>query len=197
MAFRLEGTYLENCNCEVICPCTWSNLARPATYSRCTVLFVLHVADGEIDGVEVGGLSMGFIADTPPTMSDGGWRMGVLLDGAADLEQLDRLRRFMRGEYGGVPAALTGMVGEMLGEVVEPIEFHDGDGRHTLRIGASTDVTLTDVATPRLGAVQLKNVVHPISTTLTVGDAAGSRVSLLGIEYAGASGFSAPFSWTG
>ena len=28
MSFRLEGTYVENCNCDVICPCTWSGMAR-------------------------------------------------------------------------------------------------------------------------------------------------------------------------
>ena len=111
MAFELEGTYVENCNCDVICPCTWSGLTRAATYDRCTVVLVLHVDRGHIDGVDVSGLSVGFIADTPPVMSQGGWRLGLLLDGAANTEQLDRLRRFMSGEFGGVPAALGPLVG--------------------------------------------------------------------------------------
>lgn len=197
MTFRLQGTYVENCNCDVICPCTWSGLVRAATNDRCTVVLVLHVEDGEIDGVDVSGLSMGFIADTPPVMSEGAWRMGILLDGAANAGQLDRLRRFMGGEYGGVPAALGPLVGEMLGEVVERIEFQDDGGRHMLRIGSGVDVTVADVTSPDLGAVQLTNVAHPVSTTLTVGEGVGSRVSLLGVEYSGAgkAGFSAPFSW--
>jgi hypothetical protein len=197
MAFRLEGTYVENCNCDVICPCTWSSLSRAATHDRCTVVLVLHVERGEIDGVDVGDLSVGFIADTPAVMSEGGWRLGLVLDKGANPEQLDRLRRFMTGEFGGVPAALGPLIGELLGEVVEPIVFRDEAGRHTLRIGEGTDVTVVDVTSPDLGAVELRNVAHPVNTTLTVGEGAGSRVSLLGIEYSGdgTAGFSAPFSW--
>jgi len=197
MSFRLEGTYVENCNCDVICPCTWSSLARAATNDRCMVVLVMHVERGDIDGVDVSGLSMGFIADTPPVMSEGGWRLGVVLDGAADPAQLDRMRRFMGGEFGGVPAALGPLVGEMIGEVVEAIEFRDEDGQHILRIGSGVNVTVADVTSPGLGAAQLANVGHPVNTTLTIGEGVGSHISLLGIEYSGAgkAGFSAPFSW--
>ena len=197
MAFNLKGSYVENCNCDVICPCTWSSLARAATNDRCLVVLIVHVEQGDIDGVDVSGLSMGFIADTPPIMSEGGWRMGIVLDEAANPEQLDRLRRFMGGEFGGVPASLGPLVGEVIGEVVDAIEFGEQGGRHVLRIGKGVDVTVADITSPGLGAAQLVNVGHPVNTTLTVGEGVGSRISLLGIEYSGAgkSGFSAPFSW--
>jgi hypothetical protein len=158
---------------------------------------VLHIDRGEIDGVDVAGLSVGFIADTPAVMSTGGWRLGLLLDSAGSPDQLDRLRRFMSGEFGGVPAALGPLIGELLGEVVEPIEFRDEDGMHTLRIGDGVDVTVGDVINPGFSAVELHNVAHPVNTTLTVGEGVGSRISLLGIDYSGdgTSGFSAPFSW--
>jgi hypothetical protein len=71
--------------------------SHPAvTHDRCKVVPVLHVDRGAIDGV--GGLSMAFIADTPPVMSEGGW--GLLFDEAATPDQLDRMRRFMGGEFG-------------------------------------------------------------------------------------------------
>ena len=197
MAFELRGTYVENCNCDVICPCTWSSMSRAATNDRCMVVLVLNIADGTIDGVDVSGLSVGFIADTPAVMSEGGWRLGLVLDAGATPDQLDRLRRFMSGEFGGVPAALGPLIGELLGEVVGRIEFHDEDGRHTLRIGDDVDVVVADVVSPGLGAVEVHNVGHPVNTTLTVGEGVDSRVSLLGVEYSGAgkAGFSAPFSW--
>jgi hypothetical protein len=34
MAWSLSGTYLENCNCETVCPCTTSELTRPADEER-------------------------------------------------------------------------------------------------------------------------------------------------------------------
>jgi hypothetical protein len=197
MAFELEGTYVENCNCDVICPCTWSGLTRAATHDRCRVVLVLHIDRGHIDGVDVSRLSVGFIADTPPVMAEGGWRLGLLLDGSASAEQLDRLRRFMSGEFGGVPAALAPLVDELLGEVVGPIEFREEGGRHILRIGNDAAVEVAAVVSPNVGAVELRNVAHPVNTTLTVGQGVGSRISLLGVEYSGdgTSGFSAPFSW--
>src|SRR5258708_1334948 len=196
MAFQLEGTYVENCTCDVICPCTWSSLSRPATHDRCKVVLVLHVERGDIDGVDVGGLSVGFIADTPAVMSEGGWRLGLLFDGAASAEQLDRLGGFMGGGYGGVPAALGPLIGEVLGEVVAPISFRDEGGRHVLQIGDDVDVVVADIVSPGLGAVELHHVGHPVNTDLTVGEGVGSRVSLLGIEYTGdaPSPFSPPLS---
>lgn len=88
-------------------------------------------------------------------------------------------------------------MGEILGEIVEPIDFHDEAGRHTLTIGDAVDIAVADITSPDLGAVELRNVAHPVATTLTVGEGVGSRISLLGIEYSGdgTSGFSAPFSW--
>jgi hypothetical protein len=58
-------------------------------------------------------------------------------------------------------------------------------------------LTVADVVSPSLGPVALHNVAHPVNTDLTVGEGAGSRISLLGIEYSGdgTAGFSAPLSW--
>src|SRR5580704_280041 len=55
MAWKLEGTYFENCNCDWVCPCTVTSFASPATGDRCQVILNYHVRRGEIDGVEVGG----------------------------------------------------------------------------------------------------------------------------------------------
>ena len=103
----------------------------------------------------------------------------------------------MGGEYGGVPAALGPLIGEILGEVVAPIRFWDDHGRHTLSVGQEVDVTVADIMSPGLRAVELHNVAHPVNTGLTVGQGVGSRISLLGIEYSGdgTAGFAAPFSW--
>jgi hypothetical protein len=63
MAWSISGTYFENCNCEVVCPCTWSGLSRPATQERCNVLLGFHVDRGDIEGVDVSGLTFGLLAD--------------------------------------------------------------------------------------------------------------------------------------
>src|ERR1700733_10036048 len=106
MAWRLEGTYFESCSCDAVCPCTWSALTAKATLDRCRALLAYHVASGEIDGVDVGGLSFALFLDTPPVMSEGNWRVGVYLDDAADDRQVERLGAGLSGQAGGPPTRL-------------------------------------------------------------------------------------------
>ena len=91
MAWRLEGTYFENCNCDVVCPCAVSGFAVPADNERCLVVLAFHVDTGEIDGVDVSGLSYALVVDAPGAMGEGGWRVGLLLDDAASPEQAEVL----------------------------------------------------------------------------------------------------------
>src|SRR2546423_347389 len=87
MAWTLEGTYFENCSCDTICPCTWSALTAKATHDRCKAMLAFHIDRGDIDGVNVSGLTFALVADTPPVMSDGGWKLGVVVDAAASEAQ--------------------------------------------------------------------------------------------------------------
>ena len=77
MVWRLEGTYFESCSCDAVCPCTWSAMTAKATFDRCRALLAYHVDSGEIDGVDVSGLSFALFLDTPPVMAEGNWRVGV------------------------------------------------------------------------------------------------------------------------
>ncbi|MCA1832762.1 MAG: DUF1326 domain-containing protein, partial [Actinobacteria bacterium] len=49
MAWHIEGTYFENCSCDVSCPCTTTDFALPADYEQCQFLMAFHVASGEVD----------------------------------------------------------------------------------------------------------------------------------------------------
>ena len=91
MAWTLEGTYFENCSCDTICPCAWSGLTAPATHDRCKAMLAFHIEQGDIEGVDVSGLSFALVVDSPPVMSDGGWKLGVVLDAAAADEQAGAL----------------------------------------------------------------------------------------------------------
>jgi hypothetical protein len=200
MAWRLEGTYFESCSCDAVCPCTWSALTAKATLDRCRALLAYHVESGEINGVEVSGLSFALFLDTPPVMSEGNWRVGVYLDDAASGSQAEQLGAVLSGQLGGPPAILTPLIGEMLGVEKAPITYtEDGRGHH-VRIGGSVDVGVEDfVAIEGHDPVALTNVFHPSNTTLTVAPARAVRLSTFGTEWGreGQSGFSAPFSWAG
>ena len=69
MAWQLEGTYFENCSCDMVCPCTTSGLTMPADQDRCRVVLAFHVDQGEVEGVDVSDKTVVVVADTPPLMS--------------------------------------------------------------------------------------------------------------------------------
>src|SRR2546423_4180793 len=114
MPWKLEGQYFENCSCDVPCPCTVS-LDLGADRDRCSALLVFQVESGEVDGVDVSGLTVAAIADTPKVMSEGNWRLGVLIDDAASDEQAERLGAVFGGQLRGPVEALWPLRTQPLG----------------------------------------------------------------------------------
>ena len=70
MSWNLKGSYVETCSCELMCPCNLS-LDHGATYDFCRVTLVFDIREGEIDGTDIGGLTVALIADTPKVMTRG------------------------------------------------------------------------------------------------------------------------------
>jgi hypothetical protein len=197
MAWRLDGNYFESCTCEIPCPCT-ASFDLGADYDRCKVILVFNVRDGEVDGVDVSGLTVAAVADTPKVMTDGNWRLGVLVDEQATDEQAEKLGAVFGGQLGGPMEALGPLVGEALGMERASIEFSESDGKHTVRIGDMADVEVEDIVP--FGKedgepVRLEGVFHPANSTLTIARSLRSNVSAFGVQFEGKSAFSAPFSW--
>jgi hypothetical protein len=198
MAWKLEGTYFETCSCEVVCPCT-ASLALGADYDRCRVTLVFHVVDGDVEGTDVSGLTVAAVGDSPKVMSDGNWRLGVFIDGAASDEQAEKLGAVFGGQLGGPMEALAPLVSENLGVERAPIEVREDGVRHSVRIGDAIDFEIEDVVPFGVESgepARLSGVFHPAGSELTIAKATRSRISAFGIEYEGKSGFSSSaFSW--
>lgn len=200
MGWRLSGTYFENCNCNVTCPCAISGFSEPADNERCVVLLAFHVDDGEIDGIDVSGLSYAILADAPGAMAEGGWRLGLLMDAAASPEQAQALAAVASGQRGGAPAGFTPFVGEVLGMETATIEYAEEGRRHSVRIGDLADVEIEDYAPEGSDEpTRLTGVPHPVSATLTAARATRSKAKAFGIELdaVGKNGHASPFAWSG
>ena len=202
MAWSIEGQYFENCSCEVVCPCT-ASLALGADYDSCRVALVFHVDQGEIEGVDVSGLTVVPVAESGKYMHEGNWKLGVLMDEAASEEQAEKLGAVFSGQLGGPMEALGGLIGEQLGVERVPMEFTSDDGHHKLTVGDKGTVEVDDVVSfGNEGGepATLTNIFHPAGPTLTVAKATeASGVSAFGIDAqnAGKSGFSHRFAWSG
>ena len=148
MGWHIEGTYFENCNCDSICPCATSGLTAPADYERCQVELAFHVDTGEINGIQVGGLTVCLIGDAPQQMSEGGWKIGVLMDAAASPEQAEALGAVFGGQAGGPMAGLAPLIGEMAGMESHEINYSDDGRRHRIRVGDAVNVEVEDFVSP-------------------------------------------------
>lgn len=201
MAWRLDGTYFENCSCEVVCPCSAADFGAPADYERCRALLVFHVDVGQIDGVDVSGMTVGVFADTPAMMVEGNWRVGLFMDGKASERQATKLAGVFSGQMGGPMAGLAPLITEFLGIESAPIEY-SGEGRnHRVRIGDRVEIAVEDIESPLDPggpSPRLTGLHHPANSTLTVARATASRIDAFGLQISstGKSGFSAPFAWS-
>src|SRR4051794_36723175 len=144
MSWKLEGSYFETCSCDAVCPCT-ASFSLPATHDRCRVTLVFNVHNGEVEGTDVSGLKVAAVADTPKVMSDGNWRLGVFIDGAASDEQAEKLGAVFSGALGGPMEALGPLVGENLGVERVAIEVQEEGLHHSVRIGDAVDFEIEDV----------------------------------------------------
>jgi hypothetical protein len=200
MAWSIEGRYFENCSCEVVCPCT-ASLALGADYDRCRVVLVFHVDSGEIDGVDVSGLTLAAIGDAPKFMHEGNWRLGVLIDESASDEQAEKLGAVFGGQLGGPMAALAGLIGESLGVERVPMEFSSENGHHSLTVGDRGRAAVQDVVSFGVEngePARLNGIFHPVGSELTIAKAdEDSGIEAFGVTVGGGgkAGFSHAFSW--
>jgi hypothetical protein len=198
MSWTLTGSYVETCSCELMCPCNLS-FDHGATYDFCRVTLVFSLREGQVDGVDIGGLVVAGIADTPKVMTEGNWKLGLFVDQRASDEQFDKLVKVFTGQLGGPMAALTPLVGEMLGVERAAIEVVDDGLRHRVRIGDAIEFEIEDVVPFGIETgepVRFQGMFHPVGSDLTMAEAKHSRINAFGIQYEGKTGLSkSEFSW--
>jgi hypothetical protein len=198
MSWNLDGSYFETCSCDVVCPCT-ASLSLGATRDRCNVVLIFNVKSGEVDGTDVSGLTVAVVADTPKVMSEGNWRLGVVIDEAASDEQAEKLGGVFSGALGGPMEALGPLVGEQLGVERLPIEVAEDGLKHAVRIGDDVDFEIEDIVPFGVDTgepAKITGIFHPVGSELTISRATRSRINAFGIQYEGKAGFStSEFAW--
>jgi hypothetical protein len=162
-------------------------------------VLVFHVKDGDVEGVDVGGLTVAAVAETPKVMTDGNWRVGVYIDSAASEEQAEKLGGVFSGALGGPMEALGPLIGENLGVRRAPITVIEDGLRHSVRIGDDVEIDIEDVVPFGVESgepARLQGIFHPAGPDLTVAHATKSKIDAFGIRYDAKSAFSrSQFEW--
>ena len=142
MSWKIEGTYFENCNCEVVCPCTISAGALPGHYEGCTVLYVINISNGHIDGIDVSGRTALIMTDAPQLMSTGDYRTGWIIDDEASDAEAEVMERFFTGQMGGPNAGYVKNVSENLGVKRASVSYVDDGLVHRVRASNNDDIDI-------------------------------------------------------
>lgn len=134
MTYQLEGSILEVCDCDVLCPC-W--IGENPDNGTCQSALVYHIDKGTIDGVDVSGLTYAIAAFIPGNVLQGNFKAVRYVDDRASTEQEAALLAAFRGEKGGPLRDLANLVGEEVAVHRAPITYTVQEGRGTLAIGDS------------------------------------------------------------
>jgi hypothetical protein len=203
MAWRIEGQYMETCNCTFVCPCIGSNLTAQPTEGDCKAAIALKVEKGDKDGVALDGLAFIVLLFSPKAMAEGGMTVGLIVDERASDAQVEAIGAIASGAAGGPMAALAPLVSGMAGVEKRPIQFEIAGMKRTVTAGDLIDQSCEGVPGPaRPGEpIYLDNTCHPANPKLALAKASRSKFDAVGIEWSDSSGTRnghfAPFSWAG
>ena len=204
--WRITGEYLENCNCEFLCPCllgprnaAGGPIARP-TEGTCDVPVVFSIESGRFGGVALDGTHVALAVHTPGPMGEGNWTAGVYVDARATAEQQQALESIFTGRAGGVMGGVARLVSTWLPTRTVPIQFAKEGRRRSAKIPGVLDVEIEGIEGRVGGAeVWLDNVKHFVSGRLAAAKATRSSFKDHGLDWnnTGRNGHYAPFEWTG
>lgn len=204
--WRIKGEYLENCNCEVLCPCLLGPrnahggaAARP-TEGHCDVPLVFQIQSGQYGPTGLAGTHAALVFYTPGAMGDGNWTVGTYVDERASAEQRAGLEAIFTGQAGGALAAIGALVSTRLPTRVTPIEFGMDGRRRWARIAGILDVEIEGIQGRAAGSeAWIENVRHPVASRLAAARATRSSYRDHGFSWdnTGRNGHYASFEWAG
>jgi hypothetical protein len=191
--YSLAGTLLEVCSCGVLCPC-W--VGEDPDGGECFSFLSHSFNTGQIDGIDVSGLSMVSVVHIPGNvLTPKSWKMALFVSDRATPDQKDAIVRAYTGQLGGPLADLAGLVGEVVSIDSAKIEHNVVDGKGTLRIPGILEA---EMAPYRSGDGTITTLRDSIFSTVPgspawVGKASHQKVDLpqLGFQWERGDGFNA------
>ncbi len=160
MAYQIEGSLLEVCTCNILCPC-W--VGEDPDGGTCDGLLGWRVDKGAIDGVDVSGITLAMLAHIPGNILKGNWRVMVYVDQKATPQQQEALLNVFTGKLGGPIADLAKLVGEVVGVERATITADVVGGKGKIRIGRGIEAEMA----PFQGSTGQSTALHDsIFTTI-------------------------------
>jgi hypothetical protein len=149
MEWAISGTYLEACNCEVICPCrrVGGRAGGRSTYGTCQGALSWAVLDGRAGDVDLSGLGAVLVLSYDDDEPGSPWTYFLYVDERGSERQREALAAILTGELGGTakrqfPWAFK--ESRPLGWRAAPIEIQHTPRRGWFRAGEQVTLRVGD-----------------------------------------------------
>jgi hypothetical protein len=176
--YSLDGTFMQACSCMALCPC-W--IGEDPDGGKCDTFNAYHIDQGQINGVDVSGLTLVDVAQIPGNILAGNWRLVIYVDNKATAEQQEAILNAFGGKLGGPLADLAGLVGEVVRSYPIPIEYRVEGGKGNLRVGEVLEAEMapyTDATTGKPTTIRDTDFSTIPSSPAYVAKASHHRVNI-------------------
>jgi hypothetical protein len=175
--YSLQGTLIEACSCNVLCPC-W--IGEDPDLGECYAIVAWHIDTGQVTGLDVSGRSVVAITHIPGNVLAGNWEMVLLVDDHTTPEQRDALVKVFSGQLGGPLADFAQLIGTVKGVQSVPISHQVRGGTGTLHIPGILEAEMEPYRGPDGSVTTLHNSIFSTvpGSPAWVSKGARNRVSL-------------------
>ena len=200
--WKLNGQYMESCNCDYLCPCIYTNPQAPVTHDHCYAMMLYNIEQGHHDDTDLGGLSFAFVIRSGKVMADGNWIFAGVVDEKASDAQRAALSAIVSGQAGGTPGMIRdNLVGDFRGIEFKPMSFSIDGLKRIATVADVFEFEIDGVPSRNNSGnpYYLDNTSHPANTRLALARTKSLNIEGFGLSLAmtdkGNNGHFAPFSW--
>lgn len=201
MDWRLDGTYLEACNCDPICPCRAIDGVRGgrSTHGECLGVLSWWIDDGRAGDVDLSGLGVVLVSRYHDDEPGSPWTYMLYVDSNAVDAQREALAEIYTGRAGGTPMEQfpwAFKASDLIGVRSAEIEIDHTPGRGWFRAG---DDAIVRVREPFAGQGAVTCIIpgHHREGTEIVADLIRVEAGPLGFELEGVCGYESTFAYSG
>lgn len=145
MAWSMSGQSYESCSCKLVCRCTLGPTEPDQGW--CSGFQVFRIERGQVDGVDISGLTVAIALDLPGDFFGGIDLARLYVDESTTPDQQGALEAVLTGTKGGVWGALAGAIKQWLPTKRTKISVEAGD-KILVNIGDFGRVALEPVLAP-------------------------------------------------
>jgi hypothetical protein len=147
--WQIAGTYLESCNCEVICPCRriGGRQGGDSTYGECLGSLCWQIAEGAAGDVDLAGLGVVMANRYHDDEPGSSWSFFLYLDDRTTGAQHEALTAIYTGALGGTPMEQFPWAfkpSDLLGVKPARIEIDHTPGKGWFRAGSEVAVRVRE-----------------------------------------------------